>query len=75
MYNPRGGLIEITYLSHRLVALVEIKASWFTFPQVGIQFVQVGDDPRATEALRELDDDIAKDHGVRVRLSALFKDS
>ncbi|KAL5487981.1 hypothetical protein ACEPAI_6089 [Sanghuangporus weigelae] len=33
--------------------------------QVGIQFVQVGDDPRATEALRELDDDLAKEYGIR----------
>lgn len=33
--------------------------------QVGIQFVQVGDDPRATESLRELDDEIAKEYGIR----------
>jgi len=33
----------------------------------GIQFVQIGDDPDATEALRELDDDLPKVYGVRVR--------
>jgi len=32
----------------------------------GIQFVQIGDDPDATEALRELDDDLPKLYGVRV---------
>ncbi|KAF8346919.1 hypothetical protein F5887DRAFT_1073006 [Amanita rubescens] len=31
----------------------------------GIQFVQIGDDPDATEALRELDDDLPKMYGVR----------
>jgi len=33
----------------------------------GIQFVQIGDDPDATEALRELDDDLPVVYGVRVR--------
>lgn len=32
----------------------------------GIQFVQIGDDPDAIEALRELDDDLPKLYGVRV---------
>lgn len=31
----------------------------------GIQFAQIGDDPDATEALRELDDDLVKQYGVR----------
>ncbi|KAF8346918.1 hypothetical protein F5887DRAFT_1073005 [Amanita rubescens] len=31
----------------------------------GIQFVQIGDDPDATEALRELDDDLPQLYGVR----------
>ncbi|THH11715.1 hypothetical protein EW145_g474 [Phellinidium pouzarii] len=37
----------------------------FPLSQVGIQFVQVGDDPRATEALRELDDGLPKEYGIR----------
>lgn len=34
--------------------------------QFGIQFVQIGDDPDAAEALKELDDQLGPDHGVRV---------
>jgi len=34
--------------------------------QLGIQFVQIGDDPDATEALKELDDDLGPTHGIRV---------
>ena len=33
--------------------------------QVGVQFVQVGDEPRASESLRILDDDMVKNHGCR----------
>ncbi|KAA1469645.1 hypothetical protein DENSPDRAFT_773339 [Dentipellis sp. KUC8613] len=33
--------------------------------QLGIQFVQIGDDPGATEALRELDDGLEHMHGIR----------
>ncbi|KAF8528847.1 hypothetical protein BU17DRAFT_19257, partial [Hysterangium stoloniferum] len=33
--------------------------------QVGIQFVQLGSDPEAAEALRELDDELASRHNVR----------
>jgi len=32
----------------------------------GVQFVQIGDDPEATESLQELDDDLAGAHGIRV---------
>lgn len=35
--------------------------------QIGIQFIQIGDDKDATESLRELDDNLKGDHGVRVR--------
>ncbi|PFH49798.1 hypothetical protein AMATHDRAFT_146821 [Amanita thiersii Skay4041] len=35
------------------------------FGRFGIQFVQIGDDPDAAEALRELDDDIEAEYGVR----------
>ncbi|KAF8273660.1 hypothetical protein EI94DRAFT_1696604 [Lactarius quietus] len=31
----------------------------------GLQFVQIGDDPDATEALKELDDELGPAHGVR----------
>ena len=34
--------------------------------QLGIQFVQIGDDPNATAALKELDDNLGPAHGVRV---------
>ncbi|KAH8118411.1 hypothetical protein DFH11DRAFT_1502555 [Phellopilus nigrolimitatus] len=37
----------------------------FPVSQVGIQFVQVGNDPRATEALRELDDELSQEYGIR----------
>lgn len=33
----------------------------------GVQFAQIGDDFEATEALQELDDDLAAAHGIRVR--------
>ncbi|KAG8883459.1 hypothetical protein FRB97_006587 [Tulasnella sp. 331] len=37
----------------------------FPLSQVGIQFVQIGTDPVAAEALRELDDELASTHGIR----------
>ncbi|KZT70864.1 hypothetical protein DAEQUDRAFT_170695 [Daedalea quercina L-15889] len=33
--------------------------------QLGIQFVQIGDDPDASEALKELDDGLEQKHGIR----------
>ena len=33
----------------------------------GLQFVQIGDDEDATDALKELDDELGPAHGVRVR--------
>ncbi|KAF9456826.1 hypothetical protein BDZ94DRAFT_1326699 [Collybia nuda] len=33
--------------------------------QFGIQFAQIGNDPEATEALRELDDDLSKTYQIR----------
>lgn len=38
----------------------------------GIQFTQIGDDPEATEALQELDDDLAGAHGIRVCVFCSF---
>jgi Mg-chelatase subunit ChlD len=37
----------------------------FPLAQVGIQFVQIGDDKEATEFLKELDDALSGTHGVR----------
>ncbi|CAE6396802.1 unnamed protein product [Rhizoctonia solani] len=37
----------------------------FPLSQVGIQFVQIGSDPEATQALAELDDDLAAQHNIR----------
>ena len=34
--------------------------------QVGIQFVQVGGDPKAKEFLESLDDNLKREHNVRV---------
>ena len=33
--------------------------------QIGLQFVQIGDDDRAAEFLQSLDDDLSKKHGIR----------
>ena len=38
----------------------------FPLSQVGIQFVQIGSDPDATDALRELDDELSGKHNIRV---------
>lgn len=32
---------------------------------MGIQFVQLGSDPHATEALQDLDDELANKHNIR----------
>ncbi|CAE6366257.1 unnamed protein product [Rhizoctonia solani] len=37
----------------------------FPLSQVGIQFVQIGSDPEATQALAELDDDLAGQYNIR----------
>lgn len=34
--------------------------------QLGIQFVQIGDDPDAASALKELDEQLGPENGVRV---------
>ncbi|KAI0036584.1 hypothetical protein K488DRAFT_40853 [Vararia minispora EC-137] len=34
---------------------------------VGVQFIQIGDDPGATAALKKLDDGLARIYGIRVR--------
>jgi hypothetical protein len=36
--------------------------------QLGIQFVQIGDDPDAAYALKELDDQLGPENGVRVSI-------
>jgi hypothetical protein len=56
--DPKQVIVEYArYLDRRNVAL----------RQLGIQFVQIGDDPDATEALKELDDNLGPMHVVRVR--------
>ena len=48
----------------------ELDAMWAPSYQLGIQFVQVGDDPRATKYLKILDDQLKKMYDVRdVRLT------
>lgn len=37
----------------------------YPLSQVGIQFFQVGNDPEATKALQELDDELGEQHGIR----------
>jgi hypothetical protein len=37
----------------------------FPLSQVGVQFLQIGDDVEAREALQELDDGLAAAHGIR----------
>ncbi|AFR95509.2 hypothetical protein C343_03612 [Cryptococcus neoformans C23] len=37
----------------------------YPLSQVGIQFLQIGNDPEAREALQELDDDLSSEHGIR----------
>jgi len=43
--------------------------------KLGIQFVQIGDDPDATEALKELDDNLGPTHGVRDMVDTVTFDS
>ncbi|KZT50428.1 hypothetical protein CALCODRAFT_504746 [Calocera cornea HHB12733] len=42
-----------------------LDAQNFPLSQVGIQFVQLGDDPEATEVLQHLDDGLGKAYGIR----------
>ncbi|ORY34835.1 hypothetical protein BCR39DRAFT_515072 [Naematelia encephala] len=37
----------------------------YPLSQIGVQFLQIGNDPEAREALQELDDGLAATHGVR----------
>jgi hypothetical protein len=50
-----------------VTAAKRLDARHFLLSQIGIQFVQIGDDPKATDALRELDENLANVHGIRVR--------
>ncbi|KAH9840007.1 uncharacterized protein C8Q71DRAFT_745408 [Rhodofomes roseus] len=42
-----------------------LEANGIPARQLGIQFVQIGDDPDATEALKELDDGLESKYGIR----------
>lgn len=44
-----------------------LEANAIPVRQLGIQFVQIGDDPDATEALKMLDDELEQKHGVQAR--------
>ncbi|EJU06389.1 hypothetical protein DACRYDRAFT_19564 [Dacryopinax primogenitus] len=48
-----------------VAAARRLDAHNFPLSQVGIQFVQLGDDPEATEVLQYLDDGLGKAHGIR----------
>lgn len=37
----------------------------YPLSQVGIQFLQIGNDPEARETLQELDDGLSSEHGIR----------
>ena len=58
-----------------MTAAKRLDARHFPLSQVGIQFVQIGDDARATDALKELDENLASAHGIRVRISLPFANS
>lgn len=51
-----------------VTAAKRLDARHFPLAQVGIQFVQIGDDRRATEALKELDENLASLYGIRVSI-------
>ncbi|UNI19992.1 hypothetical protein JDV02_006131 [Purpureocillium takamizusanense] len=65
MHNPHLPGPAIARYARRLDALGA--PAW----QVGVQFVQVGDDAGATAALRGLDDGLAARHGVRDMVDTL----
>ncbi|CCO30060.1 hypothetical protein RSOLAG1IB_03191 [Rhizoctonia solani AG-1 IB] len=48
-----------------IAAARRLDAGQFSLTQVGIQFIQVGDDKGASKALKELDSHLHKDHDVR----------
>lgn len=54
-----------------MTAAKRLDARHFPLSQIGIQFVQIGDDAKATEALKELDENLASVHGIRVRITAI----
>ena len=54
--DPEGSIVQIAKKLDKLEA-----PSW----QIGVQFIQVGSEPEAAEALQDLDDGIAARGGVR----------
>ena len=57
-------LTQVSCSTHNtLCSLVDLTL----LPQVGIQFVQIGDSASATTYLNELDDALSTNNGVRVR--------
>lgn len=49
-----------------IAAARRLDAGRFLLSQVGIQFIQIGDDSKATKALKELDDGLSGKEGIRV---------
>ncbi|MCJ1383089.1 hypothetical protein MMC17_006202 [Xylographa soralifera] len=61
-----GGANDPNQTQKLLVRVArELDAMWAPSYQLGIQFVQVGDDPQATKYLKILDDQLEKMHDVR----------
>ena len=60
--NDRRGQDVETVLVNIAKQLDEIEADG---QQIGVQFLQVGDDAGASESLRVLDDDLKEKHGCR----------
>ncbi|KAG8693840.1 hypothetical protein FRC08_008856 [Ceratobasidium sp. 394] len=61
--DPKSIIVEVAR---------RLDAGKFPLTQVGVQFIQVGDDGRATKALRELDNHLSAMNDVRVRCFALL---
>jgi hypothetical protein len=49
-----------------IAAARRLDAGNFLLSQLGIQFIQVGNDSKATKALKELDDGLNRNHKIRV---------
>ncbi|KAJ7937032.1 hypothetical protein B0H13DRAFT_1588674, partial [Mycena leptocephala] len=73
--NPKYAIIDAASRLKAMSNLCMIQACRSLFDrqehelttsiQLGIQFVQIGNDSRATKALKELDDDLQKERGIR----------
>ncbi|KAG9095084.1 hypothetical protein FS749_011120 [Ceratobasidium sp. UAMH 11750] len=55
--NPKSVIVEVAH---------QLDTGKFPLAQVGVQFIQVGDDAWATKALRDLNNNLSVMHSVRV---------